>query len=189
MTRWPSTPPVAPQRSRSASSGAVPTRKHRVDQGQQLAAGPVRASPLAQIDQRIGGLLDPEPLGQGGRQQPGIGEGVGVVKAAVELAPGGWRTSIENLPSWSGIRQLSQTLFSQVKGPLSESNGNHSMTGTVHSGERGGIRSRSASATPRRIRVIRQSQGSHRAAASRTAPSTASAGLTERLLDAASSVD
>jgi hypothetical protein len=29
-----------------------------VDQGQQLAAGPVRARPLTQVDQRIGGLLD-----------------------------------------------------------------------------------------------------------------------------------
>jgi hypothetical protein len=37
---------------------AVPTRDHGVDQGQQLAAGPVRASPLAQVDQRIGGVLD-----------------------------------------------------------------------------------------------------------------------------------
>src|SRR6266498_4157672 len=32
---------------------AVPTREHGVDQGQQLAAGPVRASPPTQIDQRI----------------------------------------------------------------------------------------------------------------------------------------
>jgi hypothetical protein len=38
---------------------AVATRQQRVDQGQQLAPGPVRARPLAQIDQRIGGLLDP----------------------------------------------------------------------------------------------------------------------------------
>jgi hypothetical protein len=46
---------------------AVPTRQHRVDQGQQLAAGPVRAGPLTQVDQRIGGLLDAQPLRQGGR--------------------------------------------------------------------------------------------------------------------------
>ena len=45
---------------------AVPTRQHGVDKRQQLAAGPVRAGPLAKVDQRIGGLLDPEPLGQGG---------------------------------------------------------------------------------------------------------------------------
>jgi hypothetical protein len=66
-----------------------PTRQHRVDQGQQLAAGPVRARPLAQIDQRIGGLLDPQPLGQGGRQQEArVGDGVGVVEAGVELVQG-----------------------------------------------------------------------------------------------------
>ena len=41
----------------------------------------MRASPLAQVDHRIGGLLDPEPLGQGGsQQQAGVGDGVGVVK-------------------------------------------------------------------------------------------------------------
>jgi hypothetical protein len=47
---------------------AVPTRQHRMDQGQQLTAGPVRASPLAKVDQLVGGLLDAEPLGQGSRQ-------------------------------------------------------------------------------------------------------------------------
>jgi hypothetical protein len=68
---------------------AAPTRQHRMDQGQQLAAGPVRASPLAQVDQRIGGLLDAQPLGQGGRQQqPGVGDGVGVIEAGVELVQG-----------------------------------------------------------------------------------------------------
>jgi hypothetical protein len=41
----------------------VPTRQRRMDQGHQLAAGPVRAGPLAQVDQRIGGLFDAEPLG------------------------------------------------------------------------------------------------------------------------------
>jgi hypothetical protein len=60
-----------------------------VDQGQQLAAWPVRASPLAQIDQRIGGLLDPEPLGEGGGQeQASVGDGVGVIKGDVELVEG-----------------------------------------------------------------------------------------------------
>jgi hypothetical protein len=32
---------------------AVPTRDHGVDQGQQLAAGPVRSGPLGQVDQRL----------------------------------------------------------------------------------------------------------------------------------------
>jgi hypothetical protein len=48
-----------------------------------------RASPLAQVDERIGGLPDAQPLGQGGRQQqPRIGHRVGVVEADVELVEG-----------------------------------------------------------------------------------------------------
>ena len=65
---------------------AVPTRQHRVDQGQQLAARMCRAGPLAQVDQRIGGLLDAQPLGQRSRQQQArVCDGVGVVEADVEL--------------------------------------------------------------------------------------------------------
>jgi hypothetical protein len=48
---------------------AVPTRQHRVDQGQKFTARVGRTWALAKIDQRVGGLLDREPLGQGGRQQ------------------------------------------------------------------------------------------------------------------------
>ena len=66
-----------------------PPAQHRVDQGQQLAAGPVRASPLAKVDHLIGGLLDAQPLGRGGRQQQArVGDGVGVVEAGVELVEG-----------------------------------------------------------------------------------------------------
>jgi len=60
-----------------------------VDQGQQLAAGPVRASPLAKVDQLVGCLLDPQPLGQrGGQQQTRVGDGVGVVEDDVEPVQG-----------------------------------------------------------------------------------------------------
>ena len=93
-----------------------------------------RASPLAQIDERIGGLLNAQPLGQGGRQQQaGVGDGMGVVKADVELVEG-WGGPIENMPSWSGIRQLWQAPCSQVRRPSSESTGNHFIPGTVHPG-------------------------------------------------------
>jgi hypothetical protein len=89
MTRWPSTWLVAPQRSRSGVVDAVPTREHGVNQGQQLAAGMGRARPISQIDQRIGGLLDAQPLGQrGSQQQACVGDGVGVVKGDVELVEG-----------------------------------------------------------------------------------------------------
>jgi hypothetical protein len=51
-----------------------------------------RARPLAQVEQLIGGPLDAEALGQGSRQQAGIGHGVGVVNGDVELVKGagGW---------------------------------------------------------------------------------------------------
>ena len=77
---------------------AVPTRQHRVDQGQQLAAGPGRASQLAQVDQLIGGLLDAQPLGQGGRQQqPGVGDGVGSSKQLSSWSRV-WQDPIEQAP-------------------------------------------------------------------------------------------
>jgi hypothetical protein len=90
-----------------------------VDQGQQLAAGPGRAGPLAQVDQGIGGLLDAQPLGQGGRQQqPRVGDGVGVVEQVSSWSRV-WEDPIEKVPSWSGIRQLWQAPFSQARGPFS----------------------------------------------------------------------
>jgi hypothetical protein len=49
----------------------------------------LRAGPLTQVDQRIRGLLDAQPLGQRGRQeQPRVGDGVGVVEVDVELVEG-----------------------------------------------------------------------------------------------------
>jgi hypothetical protein len=59
MTRWPSTWLVVSAAQQVGVVDAVPTRQHRLDQGQPLAAGPVPAGPLAQVDRRIGGLLDP----------------------------------------------------------------------------------------------------------------------------------
>jgi hypothetical protein len=60
-----------------------------MNKGQQLAAGPVRAGALAKIDELVGGLLDAQPLGQGGgQQQARVGDGVGVVEAGVELVEG-----------------------------------------------------------------------------------------------------
>jgi hypothetical protein len=48
-----------------------------------------RARPLAKINQLIGGLLDAQPLGQGGSQQQArVGHGVGVVEGDVELVEG-----------------------------------------------------------------------------------------------------
>jgi hypothetical protein len=70
-----------------------------VDQGQQLAAWPVRARPLTQIDHLIGGLLDAKPLGQrGGQQQPGVGDRLAIIEGDDE-AIGLWEDAIEKVPS------------------------------------------------------------------------------------------
>jgi hypothetical protein len=57
-----------------------------VDQGEQLAPRVGRARPVSQIDHLVGDLLDPQPLGQGCRQQqPGAGDGVLVVEGDIDL--------------------------------------------------------------------------------------------------------
>ena len=55
-----------------------------------------------------------------GQQQPGVGDGVGVVKAGAELVQGVAGCHRERA-LLIGIRQLSQASFSQVRGPFSES--------------------------------------------------------------------
>jgi hypothetical protein len=74
-----------------------------VDQGQQLAAWPVRTRPLAQVDRRIGGLLDAEPLGQRGRQQQAALATAWVSSKQMSSWSRVWEDPIENVPSWSGI--------------------------------------------------------------------------------------
>jgi hypothetical protein len=81
---------------------AVGTRRHRVDQGQQLAAGPVPASPLAQVDRRIGGLLDAEPLGQvAASSRPALAT-AWVSSKQLSSWSRVWQDPIENAPSRSG---------------------------------------------------------------------------------------
>jgi hypothetical protein len=74
---------------------AVATRDHGMDQREQLASPVGRARPTAEIDQLVGGLLDSQPLGQGGsQQQPGRGDRVLVIKGDIDLVqqhPRGWR--------------------------------------------------------------------------------------------------
>jgi hypothetical protein len=65
---------------------AVTAGEHGVDQGEQLASRTGRARPVTQIDQLVGDLLDPQPLGQGrGQQQPGVGDRPGVVEGDLDL--------------------------------------------------------------------------------------------------------
>jgi hypothetical protein len=101
---------------------AVATRQQRVDQGQQLAPGPVRACPLAQIDHLIGGLLDAQPLRQRGRQQqPGTSPERWSSKVISTWSSTTCEDDIEKVSSDSGIMTAWQPSFSLVRGPFSQS--------------------------------------------------------------------
>jgi hypothetical protein len=106
-----------------------------VDQGQQLAAWPVRASQLAQVDQRVGGLLDAQPLGQGGRQQQArIGHGMGVVKAGVELVWGVGGSHRESALLIRGYGSCRRRHAPRSEGLSHTQDQQHLMTATVHPG-------------------------------------------------------
>jgi hypothetical protein len=78
---------------------AVPTRDHGVDQGQQLAPRMGGASPLAQVDQRIGGLLDAQPLASvAGSSSPALAI-AWVSSKRVSSWSRVWEDVFENLPS------------------------------------------------------------------------------------------
>ena len=65
----------------------------RVQQRQHLAARPVGAGALAQVDQLVDHRLDPEPLRQGGgQQQSGVGDRVLIVEGDRKAVwtVGGW---------------------------------------------------------------------------------------------------
>ena len=65
---------------------AVGAGDHGMDQGEQLAPGTGRTRPLAEIDQLVGGLLDPQPLGQrGGQQQASVHNGPWIIKRDLDL--------------------------------------------------------------------------------------------------------
>ena len=66
---------------------AVTAGHQRVHQGQDLAARPVRAGPLAQINQLVDHCLDLQPLRQGRwQQQAGVGDRVVVIERHDEPA-------------------------------------------------------------------------------------------------------
>ena len=86
ITRWPSTLAVDPAAQQLHVIDAVATGDQGVDQGEQLAPGPGRPGSVAEVDELVGGLLDPQPLGQGCRQQqPGAGDGPRVIEGDLDL--------------------------------------------------------------------------------------------------------
>jgi hypothetical protein len=62
----------------------------------------VVARPVAKVDQRVDGRLDPQPLGQRrGQQQPGVGDRVDLIEADDGVL-GLCNDGIEKVPSWPG---------------------------------------------------------------------------------------
>jgi hypothetical protein len=65
---------------------AVPTGEQAMHHRQDLAARPGGTGPFAEVDQLVGGLLDPQPVGQGGgQQQPGVGDQALVIERRIDL--------------------------------------------------------------------------------------------------------
>jgi hypothetical protein len=51
-----------------------------------LRPGTGRAGAVTEVDELVGGLLDPQPLGQrGGQQQSGMCDGPGIVEGDLDL--------------------------------------------------------------------------------------------------------
>jgi hypothetical protein len=68
---------------------AVATGDHGMHHGQQLGARVGRAQPVTEVDELVGGLADPQPFRQGGReQQPGAGDRVAIVEGDPEVVKG-----------------------------------------------------------------------------------------------------
>jgi len=75
---------------------------HRVQQGQHLAAGPVVAGSVAEVDQFVDDGLHPQAFGQGcGQCQAGVGDRVVVIEGDDEAAGGCATMALERCPpSW-----------------------------------------------------------------------------------------
>jgi hypothetical protein len=63
--------------------------------------------PVAEVDQLVGGLLDPEPLGQGrGQQRPRVGDRALVIERHPDLVGhnvGGWHRKGAPAHGWLGF--------------------------------------------------------------------------------------
>jgi hypothetical protein len=98
---------------------AVGTRDHGVHQREQLAPWAGCARPVPQIEQLVGGRLDPQPLREGGRQQqPGAGHRPLVVEATSTWSSTTYEDPIEKVSSGSGVMTAWQPPFSLVRGPF-----------------------------------------------------------------------
>jgi hypothetical protein len=93
-----------------------------VDQGEQLASWSGRTRPVAKIDELVGGLLNPQPLGQGGgSSSPAEATARSSSNAISTSSNTTCEDRIEKVSSESGIVTAWQPSFSLVRGPFSYS--------------------------------------------------------------------
>ena len=101
---------------------AVATSDQGMHQREQLAPGTSRAGAVAEVDQLVGGLLDPQPLGQGGgRSRPAWATARGSSKVISTWSSTTWEDRIEKVPPARGEWLASQPPYSQVRRPFSHS--------------------------------------------------------------------
>ena len=92
---------------------------HRVQQGQHLAAGPVVAGSVAEVDLLVDHRLHTQPFGQGcGQCQAGVGDGVVVIEGDDEGA-GGMRRWHRKGALRVGVHGWLATAILPAQGPFS----------------------------------------------------------------------
>ena len=97
----------------------VATGHHRVHQGQHLAAGPVVAGSVAEVDQFVDDGLHPQPFGQGcGQRQAGVGDRVVVIEGDDE-GIGGMRRWHRKGALRVGVHGWLVTAILPAQGPFS----------------------------------------------------------------------
>jgi hypothetical protein len=101
---------------------AVATGEQAVHHRQDLAARSGGTGPLAEVDQLVGGLLDPEPVSErGGQQQARIGDHALVIERDMDLVQHDRRGSHRRVPPAQAEWLGSQPPSSQARRPFSQS--------------------------------------------------------------------
>jgi hypothetical protein len=109
----------APRAQHVSVVDRVAAGHHRVQQGQHLAAGPVVAGSVAEVDQLVDDVLHTQPFGQGcGQRQPGIGDGVVVIEGDDEGVWGVRRWHRKGALR-AGVRGWLATAILPAQGPFS----------------------------------------------------------------------
>ena len=98
---------------------ALPAGDHGVDDGEQLAPRVGRARLVLHVDELVGGLFDPQPLGQGGgQQQASMRHGPLIIEGDVDLASTTCEDRIERASSDLGTMTAWQPSSSLVRDPF-----------------------------------------------------------------------